>query len=86
VVQPNIDWKWGWIDHTQLPIILRSLDAQQAMFLPQGQQQKSQECFYIGCAIIQPSESWSQSIKDAMAKIPPEYHNHTKIFSKQDSQ
>jgi hypothetical protein len=22
VVQPNIDWKRGWIDHTQLPIIL----------------------------------------------------------------
>jgi hypothetical protein len=21
-VQPNIDWKRGWIDHTQLPIIL----------------------------------------------------------------
>ena len=20
--QPNIDWKWGWIDHTQLPVIL----------------------------------------------------------------
>src|SRR6267142_2810289 len=22
VVQPKIDWKKGWIDHTQLPIIL----------------------------------------------------------------
>jgi hypothetical protein len=22
VVQPNIDWKKGWIDHTQLSIIL----------------------------------------------------------------
>jgi hypothetical protein len=22
VVQPNIDWKRGWIDHTQLPIVL----------------------------------------------------------------
>jgi hypothetical protein len=21
-IQPNIDWKRGWIDHTQLPIIL----------------------------------------------------------------
>jgi hypothetical protein len=21
-VQPNIDWKRGWIDHTQLPIVL----------------------------------------------------------------
>jgi hypothetical protein len=23
-VQPNVDWKRGWIDHTQLPIIIRS--------------------------------------------------------------
>jgi hypothetical protein len=22
VVQPNIDWKRGWIDHTQLPIVI----------------------------------------------------------------
>jgi hypothetical protein len=21
-IQPNIDWKKGWIDHTQLPIVL----------------------------------------------------------------
>ena len=25
--QPRIDWKRGWIDHTQLPIIIRSGDA-----------------------------------------------------------
>jgi hypothetical protein len=25
-VQPNIDWKRGWIDHTQLPIVLRAPD------------------------------------------------------------
>jgi hypothetical protein len=31
-VQPNIDWKKGWIDHTQLPIILRASDAQRAVF------------------------------------------------------
>ena len=23
-IQPNIDWKRGWIDHTQLPIVLRT--------------------------------------------------------------
>jgi hypothetical protein len=85
-VQPNIDWKWGWINHTQLPIILRSSDAQRAMFLPQGQQHKKQECFYIRRAIIQPSKSWLQSIKDAMAKILTEYHNYAKIFSEQDLQ
>jgi hypothetical protein len=25
--QPQINWKRGWIDHTQLPVIFRALDA-----------------------------------------------------------
>jgi hypothetical protein len=33
-VQPNVDWKRGWIDHTQLPIIIRAHDAAKAQFLP----------------------------------------------------
>jgi hypothetical protein len=45
-----------------------------------------QEHFYIGRAMIQPSQSNSQSVKDAMAKILAEYHEHAKIFSEQDSQ
>jgi hypothetical protein len=32
--QPRIDWKRGWIDHTQLPIIFRAPNAKQAMFVP----------------------------------------------------
>src|SRR5712671_7727176 len=31
--QPNIDWARGWIDSSQLPIILRSPDAQKAQFI-----------------------------------------------------
>jgi hypothetical protein len=32
--QPRIDWKRGWIDHSQLPVILCTLDAMKARFLP----------------------------------------------------
>ena len=28
-VQPRIDWKKGWIDHAQLPVVLRTPDAHQ---------------------------------------------------------
>jgi Retroviral aspartyl protease len=28
--QPKIDWRQGWIDHGQLPVILRSPDASRA--------------------------------------------------------
>src|SRR6266853_1160391 len=33
--QPKIDWARGWIAHDQLPIVLRSVDAAKAQFLPQ---------------------------------------------------
>ena len=32
--QPKIDWRKGWIDHTQLPIILQAPDAKRAIFVP----------------------------------------------------
>jgi hypothetical protein len=34
--QPRIDWSKGWIDSSQLPIILRSPDAQKAQFIAKG--------------------------------------------------
>ena len=33
-VQPKIDWKRGWIDASQLPIILRAHNAKRARFVP----------------------------------------------------
>ena len=33
-VQPKVDWKRGWIDISQLPIVLRAVDAAKAQFLP----------------------------------------------------
>jgi hypothetical protein len=32
--QPRIDWKKGWIDHSQLPIVLRAPNVQKATFVP----------------------------------------------------
>ena len=32
--QPRIDWKRGWIDHAQLPIVLRAPNARRAIFVP----------------------------------------------------
>ena len=33
-VQPKIDWKRGWIDYSQLPIVFRATDATKAQFVP----------------------------------------------------
>jgi hypothetical protein len=32
--QPRIDWKKGWIDHSQLPIVIRAPNVQKATFVP----------------------------------------------------
>jgi len=32
-VQPKINWRQGWIDHTQLPIVLKAPDAAKARFV-----------------------------------------------------
>src|SRR5216683_6770490 len=34
VAQPKIDWACRWITHDQLPIVLQSVDAAKAQFLP----------------------------------------------------
>jgi len=36
-MQSHIDWKRGWIDHTQLPIVFRAQNAQKARFVPRTQ-------------------------------------------------
>src|SRR6266849_1705506 len=33
-VQPQIDWAKGWLDYTQLPIVIRTLDAHRTRFTP----------------------------------------------------
>ena len=84
-VQPNIDWKRGWIDHSQLPIILRAPDAQKAQFLPKNQKPIIPERYYIGRVTIEPTTPPEQSLEEAKAKIPKEYHRHARIFSEQHS-
>jgi hypothetical protein len=55
--QPRINWKQGWIDHTQLPIIFRTQDVDRARFLPQQVNKPrttSGDRLYIGRVIIKP--------------------------------
>jgi hypothetical protein len=56
-VQPNIDWKRGWIDHTQLPIILWAPNMQRATFSPRTKNvpcAKPEVKYFIGRVTIQP--------------------------------
>jgi len=81
-VQPKIDWKRGWIDHTQLPIILKAANAMKARFLPRS--------------VNQPRTVYQEQILLCKATpiivtatkptLPQEYVKHEKVFSEEKSQ
>jgi Reverse transcriptase (RNA-dependent DNA polymerase) len=80
--QSRIDWKRGWIDHRQLPVILRSTDASQAWFLPwcvNKIQMTSNEKIYI-CRIVTDPENTPDN-----PNIPVQYWMYSRVFSEEAS-
>src|SRR5260370_16677565 len=83
--QPKIDWKRGWIDHTQLPIILRANNAKKAIFVPRQRNlpwQKGTGDYFLGRIIFHPKKIPAAPI----GGIPPKYQKHGKVFSEEESQ
>jgi len=81
-VQPKINWKRGWIDHTQLPIVLKAANAMKAQFLPQSVNQPRtvrQEQILL-CKTTPIIATAIKSI------LPQEYIKHEKVFSEEKSQ
>jgi hypothetical protein len=80
--QPRIDWKRGWIDHGQLPIILRSIDVPRAQFLPR-QTNKPQtiqaDRIYICRIVADPKDTPDNP------NIPLQYHMYSRVFSEEAS-
>ena len=86
-MQPCIDWKRGWIDHTQLPIVFRASNAQKAIFVPCTQNVlkplQPQDCYFMAKVTIGRLDTSSDA---DLSKVPKEFHQHAKVFSKQQSQ
>ncbi len=83
-IQPKIDWKHGWIDHTHLPIIFRSPDAKRAEFLPQSINRPrpvQRDRYFIGRVTLNPPHE-----EQDHEKIPQRYRRHAKVFSEEQSQ
>src|SRR5260370_13950646 len=84
-VQPKIDWKRGWIDHTQLPVILHANNAKKAIFVPQ---QRNVPCkrgtnnYFLGRVILHPKAIPTASV----GGIPSKYQRHKKVFSEEELQ
>jgi hypothetical protein len=101
-VQPNIDWKRGWIDHAQLPIVLRAPDAAKAIFTPRTKnvpRPVHHDQYYIGRVTIRPGKMQEEPTEDMFPNrrkvatpvepikgIPSEYQRHSKVFSEEASQ
>jgi Reverse transcriptase (RNA-dependent DNA polymerase) len=77
-MQPKIDWRRGWIDHSQLPIIFRTPDAARARFSPR--------------TINTPRELRTLKIRrlyirtaNPTPQIPQQYKTFERVFSKEAS-
>ena len=83
--QPRIDWKKGWIDHSQLPIVLRAPNAQKATFVPRIRNipRPIRKERYFLCRVMVHLE---QPEDADLTKMPEEFHRHAKVFSEQKSQ
>jgi hypothetical protein len=82
-MQPKIDWKNGWIDKSQLPIILRTENSVKATYLPQQvnvlwPMHKDQN--FLGKVTI------GQAMKEELKGVPVEYEWHSKVFSEEELQ
>jgi hypothetical protein len=83
-VQPNIDWKKGWIDYTQLSIVFRTNNAKRAQFVPRQRnvpRMKGASTYFIGKVLLHPQAIPAKPIPS----VPAEFTRHRKVFSKEDS-
>jgi hypothetical protein len=77
-MQPQIDWRRGWIDHSQLPIIFRTSDAAKARFLPRTTNvPRESSTLRIGRLHI--------CTADPNPKIPLQYRAFERVFSEEAS-
>jgi hypothetical protein len=80
--QPHINWKRGWIDHNQLPVIFRTSDAARAQFiscLRNKPRTPATDWYFIGWILTEPRESGNNPA------IPKQYQYYSRVFSEDAS-
>ena len=81
--QPKIDWKRGWIDSSQLPIIFRAPNTKRARFISRTVNKPRpvvKDRYFIGKVTV------GNTTTEEKPNIPDQYQRHAKIFSEQESQ
>ncbi len=80
--QPKINWKRGWIDHTQLPIVLKASNTAKAHFLPRSVNQP-RIIHWEQILLCRTSPIIAATTETS---LPHKYAKHEKVFSEEKSQ
>jgi len=92
--QPKIDWVKGWIDISQLPMVISTPDAPNMRlascpsFAMKGRTQDNWEMgqkIYIARVSFPPNQIVEEDLK-ALQNIPLKYQHHTQVFSESAAQ
>ena len=89
-VQPKIDWAKGWIDYTQLPVVIKTSNSRAFLNRLMTLSEKRQKAANLRRTTFQSKSS--KLAEQAMEKerppltIPLQYQKHAKVFSEQRAQ
>ena len=83
--QPRVDWKRGWINISQLPIVLSAPNAAKASYTPRMKN--------VLCPIRRTTDQYflrqvtiGSTTNELNTVVPKEYRRHSKVFSEAESQ
>ena len=84
--QPRVDWKRGWINMSQLPIVLSAPNAAKATHTPRTKNvphptTKATDQYFLGRVTI-----GSTTTHEPSTAVLKEYQRHSKVFSEDESQ
>ena len=84
--QPRVDWKRGWMDMSQLPIVLSTPNAAKATYAPRTKNvlfpiRKMTDQYFLRRVTI-----GFTTMHEPSTAIPEEYQRHSKVFSEAESQ
>jgi hypothetical protein len=89
-IQPWIDWAKGWIDYTQLPVVIKAPHAQQAQFTrctTTIQKRQAQQITRLqSIKQTKASQLAEQHRSKEKLSLPSQYQRHEQVFSEKQAQ
>ena len=84
--QPRVDWKRGWIDMSQLPIVLSAPNTAKATYTPRTKNVPQPIRKVLDQYFLRRGTIGSTTSNELNLAVPKEYQRHSKVFSKAESQ